>query len=40
MVVDALLAADPALNILDRIRAPADFQLLDDNLLDVSGCCC
>lgn len=35
MVVDALLAADPALRITRSIRHPADFQLLDDNLIDV-----
>lgn len=34
MVVDALLAADPALRITRSIRHPADFQLLDDNLID------
>ncbi|KAL4422624.1 hypothetical protein ABPG75_008821 [Micractinium tetrahymenae] len=34
MVVDALLAADPALRITQRIRDPADFQLLDDGLID------
>ncbi len=36
MVVDALVAADPALRITHRIRDPADFQLLDDGLVDVS----
>lgn len=37
MVVDALLEADSVLRISDKIRSPADFQLLDDGLLDVSG---
>lgn len=35
MVVDALLEADSALRISDKIRSAADFQLLDDNVLDV-----
>jgi hypothetical protein len=37
MVTDALLEADPALRISDKIHAPADFQLLDDSLLNVSA---
>ncbi|EFN52480.1 hypothetical protein CHLNCDRAFT_26697, partial [Chlorella variabilis] len=35
MVVDALLEADSALRISDKIRSAADFQLLDDNVLDL-----
>ena len=41
MVVDALLEADSALRISHKIHDPADFQQLDDGLLDVSvGCGC
>jgi hypothetical protein len=40
MVVDALLEADPVLRITDKIRSPAEFQLLDDGLLDVRGGWC
>jgi hypothetical protein len=39
MVVDALLEADSALRISHKIHDPADFQQLDDGLLDVSGGC-
>ena len=37
MIVDALVAADPALRISEQIHDPADFQRLDDGLIDVSA---
>jgi HD superfamily phosphohydrolase len=35
MVVDALLEAEPALRICDKIWNPKDFKLLDDGILDL-----
>ena len=35
MVVDALLAAEPALKICNKIRDPAQFKLLDDGIVDI-----
>lgn len=35
-MVDALVEADSALRISQHIWDPAQFQLLDDNLIDVS----
>jgi deoxynucleoside triphosphate triphosphohydrolase SAMHD1 len=35
MVVDALAAADPALGISKKVWDPAEFQLLDDGILDL-----
>ena len=35
MIVDALVAADPALRISEQIHDPSDFQRLDDGLIDV-----
>ena len=37
MVVDALVEAEPALRIADKIHDPAQFQLLDDSIIDVSA---
>lgn len=37
MVVDALLESDAALKLSDRIWDPAEFSLMDDSILDVSG---
>lgn len=34
-MVDALTAAEPALRITEKIFSPEQFQLLDDNLIDV-----
>ncbi len=36
MVVDALAEAEPALRISEKIFDPAEFQLLDDSIIDVS----
>jgi len=36
MVVDALVEAEPALRISEKIFDRAEFQLLDDSIIDVS----